>query len=82
MPYQALQVLHEDLQANVVREDGLTIAAARGLAIHARRHVRGGGVELREEETRLTAALVADDVPRDGEAVDKEFLREGAQLVP
>lgn len=67
-------MLHEHLQAHVVREDGLAIARGGRRAVHRRGHVRRRRVELRKEEARLAAALVADDVPRNGEAIDEEVL--------
>lgn len=48
-------MLHEDAEADVVREDGLPLRAVRGV-------VRHGGVELGDEEPRLGLVLVAHDV--------------------
>ena len=73
-------MLHEDLQADVVREDSLAGAAARGCAVHACRHVRRRRVELRQQEPRLATALVAHNVPRDREAVDEQFLSRAGRL--
>ena len=67
-------MLHEDLQADVVREDRLARTRARGSAVHACRHMCRRRVELREQETRLRAALIADDVPWDREPIDQEVL--------
>lgn len=69
-------MLHENLQAHVVREDRLPRARARGRAVHARGHVRRRRVQFRQKETRLTTALVADDVPRDREAIGEQFLQD------
>ena len=68
-------MLHKHLQADIVGEDSLAVAGASRLAVHARRHVRRRRVQLREEEPGLTSALVADNVPRNGESVDEEFLQ-------
>ena len=69
-------MLHEDLQADVVREDRLPCSRTRGRTIHTRGHVRRRRVELREQETRLTATLAADDVSlnRKVEPVREEVL--------
>ena len=68
-------MFHEDLQAHIVGEDRLSSARARSRAVHARRHVRRRRVQLRQQEPRLTAALVAYDVPWDREPVDEQVLR-------
>lgn len=67
-------MLHEDLQTDIVRKDGLTSASAWGRAIHAGRHMCRRRVELRKQETCLTAALITYDVSRDRRAVDKKVL--------
>ena len=72
--HEPLEVLHEHLQTDVVREDRLASRATAG-AVHARRHVRRRRVELREQEPRLGPALVAHDVARNREAVHEEFLQ-------
>lgn len=67
-------MFHEHLQANIVREDSLTRTSGLRGAIHGRGHVRRRGVELRQQESRLTATLIADDVSWDREAVTEEVL--------
>ena len=67
--YQTLQMLHEDLQTNIIRKDGLSRTSAGGRAIHRRRHMCRRGVELGKEESRLTSTLVAHEVARNGESV-------------
>ena len=71
--HQSLEMLHEYLQTDIVREDGLS-ASCRCIAVHASRHVCCRGIELGEEETSLRSTLIADDVTRDGEALRKEIL--------
>jgi hypothetical protein len=63
--YQSFQVLHKHLQTDVVCEDGLPIARTRSGTVHVCRHVRCRGVQLREKETGLTSALIANDVTWD-----------------
>lgn len=65
-------MLHERLQADVVREDRLRSLAHAAVRSGAR--VSSAGVELREEETRLTAAGVADDEAGEGESLADEVL--------
>ena len=67
-------MLHEDLQTDIVREDGLTRTRSWGAAIHSTRHVRRTGVELGEQETSLRASLVTDNVSRNGESISEEVL--------
>ena len=68
-------MFHEDLQAHIVGEDRLSRARACSRAVHARRHMRCRRIQLRQQEPRLTAALVAHDVPWDREPVDEQVLR-------
>lgn len=64
-------MIHKSLQTNIVREDRLgrltdtTVAASR---------MRSGRVELREQETGLGPAGIADDEAGQREAVLDEFL--------
>lgn len=62
---QLFQVVHEDLQADVVREEKVAALPRRAL----RRVVGDRRVELGEEEARLRAILVALDVHGHGEAL-------------
>lgn len=73
--YQTLQMLHEDLQADIIGKNRLTCPTRR--AVHAPRHVRRRWVQLRQQESSLTASLVADDIAWDGEAIHKQLLRVG-----
>jgi len=70
-------VLHEHLQAHIVRKDRLSSRIGahppRTTTIHI--DMRRGRVQLREQEPGLGTALVADDVPRDRKPVDEEVLR-------
>lgn len=64
-------MVHESLQADIVREDCL-----RGLGYSsvARRGVRRRRVELRKEETSLGTACVTNDETRQREAILNEIL--------
>lgn len=65
---------------DVVGEDGLTrslLAVSRAAG-----HMRGRRVELGYEETRLRAASVGDDIPRQRETLGEQILRPRAQLLP
>ena len=64
-------MVHKGLQADIVCEDGLRSLADAAVA---RRGVRGGRVELGEQETGLGTACVADDETGEWEAVLDEFL--------
>ena len=64
-------MLHERLQADIVSENSLGGLANAAIAA---RGVRGGGVELREQEACLRAAGVTYDEARQREAVLDEFL--------
>lgn len=70
-------MLHEHLQADIIREDGLstriTTHPCWATAIHI--DVGSRRVQLGEQETCLGAPLVADYVSRDGEAVNEKVLR-------
>ena len=61
-----LEVLHEDLQTDRVGEDFLPTA---GLAV-----VGDGGVEHRQQETRLTASSITHDEPWQWKAVFQDQL--------
>lgn len=65
------EMIHKRLQANIVREDGLSSLAHAAIAAS---RMRGGRVEFGEEETGLRAAGIADDEAREWEAVLDEFL--------
>lgn len=67
-------MLHEHLQADVVGENSLARAGAASRAVHARRHVCCRGVQLGQQETRLTTALVANDVSRNREPINQKLL--------
>ena len=73
--HQTLQMLHEHLQANVVREDRLAIASAGRRPVHARRHVCRRGIQLGQQEPSLRAVLVADNVTWDRESVSEQVLQ-------
>lgn len=73
--YQALQMLHEYLQADIIRKDGLPSRTTR--AVHGTRHMGSGRVQLGEQETSLTSSLVANNVPGNRESVDEEVLNDG-----
>ena len=60
--HQTLQVLHKDLQTDVVRENRLAGRTA-ACTVQTTGHVRCRWVQLGEEEAGLGAALIADDVP-------------------
>jgi hypothetical protein len=72
---QTLQMFHEYLQADIIRKDGLPRPSTRCGAIHRRRHVRCRRVEFRQKETCLTPTLIANNVPGNGEPVNKKILR-------
>ena len=73
-------MLHEYLQTDIVREDGLTRTRSWGAAIHSTRHVRRTGVELGQQETSLRASLVTDNVTWDGETVNEQVLDKAGQV--
>lgn len=64
-------MVHESLQTDIIREDGL--CRLTDTAIGAGR-VRGRRVELGQQETSLRATGVADDESGQREAVLDEFL--------
>jgi hypothetical protein len=70
-------MLHEHLQAHIVRKDRLPSIRTWRRPVHRVRHVRRGRVELRQQEPRLASTLVADDVPGYREAVNEEVLNNG-----
>lgn len=72
--YQAFQVFHKDLQADIVRKDGLTCACAWSRTVHACWHVCRWRVELRKQESSLTSSLVTDNVAGDWRTVDEKVL--------
>lgn len=68
-------MLHKHLQTDIIRKDCLASTSTGRRAIHRRRHMRRRRVELGQQKSSLTASLVADDVPRNWESVDEEFLQ-------
>ena len=66
-------MLHKNLQTDIVRENCLPTRNAR-VAVHSTGHVRCGRVQLGEKEPRLTSTLIADNVARNWETVNEEFL--------
>ena len=76
--YQTLEMLHEHLQADIIGEDCLACSPGR-ITVHTRRHVRRRWVQLRKQESRLTASLVADNVSRDRETIDEQILNRRRQ---
>ena len=69
-------MLHEHLQTDIVRENGLPRIRTRGPAVHRCRHMRRRGVEFEQKESRLTSALVADNIARNGESIHQKILRQ------
>lgn len=63
-------MFHEDLQADVVGEDGLTLSARTVPSAHVSRR----RVEFREQEPGLGTTGVAHDVSWNRESVRDEFL--------
>jgi len=55
-------MLHEHLQADVVREDSLPIIGSRTGTVHARGHVCRRRVQFRQKETGLTSTLITNDI--------------------
>jgi hypothetical protein len=67
------QVVHERLQTDVIREDGLCRLTHASVA---RRGMCRGRVQFREQETSLRAAGITDNESREREAVLDEILLE------
>jgi len=70
---QTLEAFHEYLQIDIVRENGGTLTT-RATIVHPGRQMRRGRVKFGQEETSLAPALIANDVSRQREAIDQEFL--------
>ena len=68
---QLHQMIHECLQTNVIREDGLRRLAHTTVALC---RMRCRWVELAEQETRLRASSIANNETRQREAVLDEIL--------
>ena len=64
-------MLHENLEGDVVSEDCLALCLSKAAA-----HVGRGGVELGEQETRLTAHVVTHDVAGHRVSLGQDVLQE------
>lgn len=65
------QMIHESLQANIIRKDRLRSLAYAAITA---RGMCGRWIEFGKEETSLGSTGIADDEPREWESVLNEFL--------
>jgi hypothetical protein len=74
--HESLEMLHKNLQRDVIGEDRGRSARS---AVRASAHVRRRRIQLGEKESSLGSALVADDVSRDRVSVGEQVLDREAE---
>lgn len=70
---QSLEMFHKHLERDIVGEDSSAASSCR--TVHASAHMRRRRVELAQQETRLRAILVTNNVSRNWESVGQQILR-------
>lgn len=75
--HQSFEMFHEHLQADIIGENGGTSPSTAGRTVHALGHVCRGRIKFRQQEASLGASLIAYNVTRNREAVNKKVLNRG-----